>query len=148
MMSNGSARKTGRELVARGDRGRLQPGTVSLNPKGRPRRGETRAEHVRRQVDWELVDARMIRIITNPKSKDHDAIAAWIALNDRGFGRPISSHELTIGVSSGVPSRDLSAMPLEERRALLAKIRALPLLTTASEEAEPEAIEAESSTVK
>lgn len=116
-MSQESAEKDGAKTVVRVEAGRFAVG----NPggPGRPRRGETRAEQVRRNVDWEKADARLVAILANPKSKDADAIAAYNALNDRGWGKPLASHELTVNRGDEGPRLrpDLTA---DELRAALA----------------------------
>lgn len=122
-MSEQSTEKDGQ--VIRAERGRFAAG--GPGGPGRPKRGETRAEQVRRNVDWEKADARMVAILTNPNSKDADAIAAYSALNDRGWGKPLASHELHVNRGDDAPEYDVAGLPLDERRALLEKVRALRL---------------------
>lgn len=121
-MSKQSAEKDGEKtvIVARAEGGRFATGNGG--GPGRPKRGETRAEQVRRNVDWEKADARMLKILLDPKSKDADAIAAYRELNDRGYGRAVSQHELHVSRGDG-GSYDLSALSDEQLAERLAWLR-------------------------
>ena len=124
IMSEKSTSKAGQELaVVRGERGRLQPGGGSLNPTGRPKKHETRSGQVQRNGDWTAYDARMSKIILNPKSKDSDAIAAYRELNDRAWGKPLSSHELTVSRAEDSSMHSLSHLTDEQIAARLAWLR-------------------------
>ncbi len=96
VMSHDSTSKAGQELAARGERGRLVAGTPSLNPHGRPKRGQTLAEQWRRETDWPKLRARLEEIALDPKSKGADAVAAIRELADRAWGKPLSTTELRL----------------------------------------------------
>jgi hypothetical protein len=73
---------------------RWQPGQ-SGNPAGRPKRGESLAEIVRRSVDpHELVDT-LLSIARSVGAKSSDRIAAVGLIMDRGWGKPLAQVEVT-----------------------------------------------------
>lgn len=135
VMPQDSAQKDGQESVAiaRAERGRFAAG--HKGGPGRPKRGETRAEQVRRNVDWEGADARMVAIIANPKSKDTDAIAAYNALNDRAWGKPLSSHELRVNPGDSAPAdgERIAALLTDAELAMFERIKARVDVETSSE---------------
>lgn len=123
-MSNSSTPKDrSKTAITRAAGGRFAPGT-SAGP-GRPRKAETFAEQVRRRCRWPQIIDRLERIVLDEKSRPTDVIAAAHELLDRAWGKPPTDLHITAGGASPL-SRDLSAVPLDERRELLAKIRALP----------------------
>lgn len=136
-MSESSASKGGQELVTRAERGRFAVGVPSANPKGRPKRGETLAESWRRSTDWEKIRDRLEGIVLDQKARHADVIAAASELLDRSWGRAVAVHELAVTNGAAAPARDLSSMPLEQRRALLAQIRSLPIASEPHDEDEP-----------
>lgn len=122
-MSDDSAEKDG--TIIRAERGRFAEG--NRGGPGRPKRGETRAEQVRRNVDWEKADARMVAVMLDPKTKPADSIAAYVALNDRGWGKPMSSHELHVNPGDTERRYNVNALSVDETRQLLEKIDAAEL---------------------
>jgi hypothetical protein len=120
-MSQSSASKAGSELVpVRGEHGRLAPGTPSLNPAGRPKRGQTLAEQWRRETNWPKLRARLEGIVYDEKAKHADVVAAARELLDRSWGRPLTTHDLTITTSNDTEQRyDVGALSTEEARRLL-----------------------------
>ena len=121
IMSESSTGKAGQELVTRGERGRLQPGTASLNPLGRKPRGQSIAELVRRETDWSKLRARLEGIVHSAKAKDSDAIQAALVLLDRGFGKAPQSHQLEVTRGDDAEEHDFSHLSLDQLRAALAE---------------------------
>lgn len=70
--------------------GLFKPGT-SGNPRGRPPKGESLAEIVRRTVDPHELAQILLSIARNTEAKNSDRIAAVQAIADRGWGRPLST---------------------------------------------------------
>ena len=123
-MSEESTSKSGNELVKRAERGRLVAGTASLNPLGRPKRGMSLSDMARHRCDWPKMVDRLQRIVLSAKSADRDAIAAFITLADRGFGKPLSS--LDVNITAGVATLEGDAyahLSLDRRREILAELR-------------------------
>lgn len=140
-MSQHSTSETRAEPV-RGERGRFAPGGPSANPHGRPKRGMSLAERVRHRADPdELVDF-LIGVVRNEKAKLEARLEAARQLFDRGWGKPLASHEISVAVPGPAAGRDLSALPVDERRDLLAKLRGLPALGDGAPAALPEPVAA------
>lgn len=110
MSQSSVAKKT--EETARGEGGRFAKG--GPGGPGRPKLSETRADQVRRNVDWDKADDEIVRVMLDAKTKPADKIAAYIALNDRGWGRPVASHELTLNQGNATPVRNLEGMSDDE----------------------------------
>jgi len=100
----------------------MRAGAPSLNPHGRPKRGESIAELYRRCTDWEAVRARLEKIVTSPKTRDADAVAAARELCDRAWGRPLSSHELTVRQGEQDDERSFAHLSESRMRELLAEL--------------------------
>lgn len=100
----------------------------SGNPRGRPRGGQAFAERVRALVDPDVVIDIALRLAADPAVPDERKLAALLPLIDRGFIKPASAHELTVTSGGSATTRDIAAMPIEERRDLLARIRRVPEL--------------------
>lgn len=115
----------------------MRAGAPSLNPKGRPPRGQSLAERVRRRVDVdELIDG-LANIAADPAAKHADRIAAAREILDRGYGKALASIDVHASAELG-PSPELVAvrlaeLPLERRAALLGEIRALRALAAGEE---------------
>lgn len=120
-MSDSLTAATGQE-AARDERGRFRAGGPSANPGGRPKRGWSIAELVRRETDWHKLRERLEAIVHDPKAKHSDAIQAAVVLLDRGFGKPDQAHrlEVTRGDEAG-DEADLSHLSDAELRAALAE---------------------------
>ena len=101
-------------------------GGPSLNPAGRPKRGTSLAERVRWIVDPDELVEFLLGVVRDGKAKIESRLVAAGQLLDRGWGKPLSTVDLNVTGTPGAPTRDLSGMTLDERRELLAKIRALP----------------------
>lgn len=111
--------------------GSFKPG-VSGNPNGRPRMPNAAAEKIRERVDLDrvldLVDVVLAETSTADERADaRDRLAVVLPVLDRGYTKPPQGMDVTVGASQA-PQRDWSAMPLEERRELLNRVRAIPVL--------------------
>ena len=97
-------------------------GCPSPNPNGRPRTGLACAEKVRELVDPAEWVAFELAVARDPKMPLDRRAAAWHALIDRGFTKPAQGVDLLVAGSAGAVTRDWSALPLDERRALLERL--------------------------
>ena len=117
-----SADKVGEQTaLTRTEGGRF--GVGNPGGPGRPKRGLAIGEQFRRAVNWEAVRQRLERIATGDKSKDADAITAARELLDRGWGRPLASHELHVSGERSESETDFSHLSIERRRAILAELQ-------------------------
>lgn len=107
---------------------------TSGNPRGRPRAGQAFAERVRERVDPDTVIDIALRLAADPSVPDERKLAALLPLIDRGFIKPPAGHELTVTAGATATSRDIAALPLEERRELLARIRRVPELAASHDQ--------------
>ena len=97
--------------VERDERGRLLPGSKTLNPGGRPKA----IAQLRELCQASTKDAvRVLRdIMLDEKAKKSDRIAAANSLLDRGYGRPGQSADYgaTMGKGGGKIEVELSIKP-------------------------------------
>lgn len=105
--------------------GSWKPGCPSPNPNGRPRAGTAFAERVRERVDPDLVIELALRVAGDEALTPSERLAALWPLIDRGFVKPPTT--INASVTSSV-ERDWSALPIDERRELLERLRAVPKL--------------------
>jgi hypothetical protein len=68
----------------------------SGNPKGRPRRGDTLAEAVRQAVDPGEVASFLAAVMRDPTAPLVQRLAAAGQLADRGWGRPLTTSEVSV----------------------------------------------------
>lgn len=104
-------------------------GGPSPNPNGRPRTGLAAAEKVRELVDpaeWVAFELSIARDVAQSTER---RASAWHSLIDRGFVRPPVGLDASISQASA-PQRDWSQMSIDDRRELLARLRAVPALKT------------------
>jgi hypothetical protein len=93
------------------------------NLAGRPRTGLALAETIRRKVDPEQIVDMLLRLAadeTVPLDKRLVTLLPWVQL---GYLRPPTTAAVRVETSSGAPALDVSAMPLEVQRELLAAIQ-------------------------
>lgn len=105
---------------------------TSGNASGRPKGAAGLARYIAltTQDGHELVD-RLIALSRSKSAPVRDVLAATMALLDRLAGKPMMSAELSLSTTgTPVPGRDWSALPLDERRELLDRLRAVPVLET------------------
>jgi hypothetical protein len=103
---------------------RMVKGAPSLNPAGRPRVGESLAEAVRNACSPDELAAKMLSLADGAESEQvRYSALAWLA--ERGHGKVTQSIDASINASAA-PRRDLSVLSLDERRAMLEKLRSLP----------------------
>lgn len=100
--------------------GSWKPGQ-SGNPKGRPRSGLAFAERVRERIDPDLIIDLAVRVAADETLSPKTRLEALWPLIDRGFIKPPTT--IAAQVQTTTTTRDWSAVPLEERRALLAQLR-------------------------
>ena len=100
----------------------------SGNPTGRPRGAAGLARFIADQTKdgHELVD-RLLALSRSESAPPREVLTATLALLDRLAGKPMQPSELALTGSLESPvTRDWSGVPIEERRELLARIKALP----------------------
>ena len=106
----------------------MVPGGPSLNPAGRPTRGLSLSERCRRIADPDEIIGFLVATMRNEKIKIESRLVAAGQLLDRGWGKPLASVDLAVTSSPTEGARDWSAVPLEERKSLLERIRSIPEL--------------------
>src|SRR5262245_52049180 len=72
----------------------MRPGGPSLNPRGRPKRGDALAERVRAAVDPDELIATLKQLASNPGAKAEVRLKAIAELLDRGWGKAIATTEV------------------------------------------------------
>lgn len=116
--------------------GSWTPGT-SGNRSGRPRGfvGVAAAIGIATNNGEDLVKYAL-EVWRDTKRPHAERWMAFVWLSDRGLGKPMTSVELTVHAGDGI-KRDWSRVPLEERVALLKRLREVPALEAeATEQAE------------
>ena len=103
---------------------RWQKGQPSPNPKGRPRAGLALAERIRERLDPDVLIDLAKRVAADETLSESARIATLLPLYDRGYIKPPTT--IAAQIETTTVQRDYSAMPLEERRALLDRIKGLP----------------------
>lgn len=99
----------------------------SGNPAGRPRTGLAFAERVRERVDPDTVITLALEVLADDNIPARERLVALWPLIDRGFIKPPTTSDINVN-GGGVPQRDFASMSIDERRDLLAKLRAVPAL--------------------
>jgi len=114
----------------------MRAGAPSLNPAGRPKRGESFAERVRAIVDLDKLIEFLDETARDPGAKMEHRLAAAAQLLDRAVGRPVATVELEASVQAATarPSVDWSRVPLERRLEILAALREARALPSGSGE--------------
>src|SRR5689334_2575247 len=107
------------DQVQRQAAGRFAPGT-SGNRAGRPQRGKSLAEVVRRGADARELVAILLSIARDPTEPAATRVAAIGQLCDRGWGKPLAAIDLQVGVAgqAALPAA-WAELPREERLRLL-----------------------------
>ena len=103
---------------------------TSGNASGRPKGAAGLARYIaeRTKDGHELVD-RLLALSRSESAPVRDVAAATLALLDRLVGKPMQPAELALSTTgTPVPGRDFSSLPIDERRELLARLRAVPEL--------------------
>lgn len=100
----------------------MQRGAPSLNPKGRPRTGESLAEAARDKVSPEQLVEKLLKLADTAQS-EQVRLAALLAIGERGYGKVASVIDAKLSQGTTATSSKLAAMSLDERRALLAMHR-------------------------
>jgi Family of unknown function (DUF5681) len=104
----------------------------SGNPRGRPRAGLALAERIRERLDPDIVIDLALRLAADESIELDKRLAALLQLADRGFIKPPLTMAAQITTTNDAP-RDLSTIPLEVRRAMLAALRDAPRLAEPSD---------------
>ncbi len=104
--------------------GSFTAGDPRINRNGRPRSGLAFAERVRERIDPDMMIDLAMRVAEDTGMTPAERLAALWPLIDRGFIKPPAQLEAHV-TGNATPSYDLSKLPLDERRALLEKLRAL-----------------------
>lgn len=105
--------------LVRAEAGRFTRGTAP--GPGRPKRGVPLSEQYRRETDWQAMRLVLETIALSTKAKDVDRIAAVRELTDRAWGRPLTSHELTVHQGDEGP-RSFAHVSEERLRQMLAEL--------------------------
>jgi len=87
--------------------GRFRPGHDPRRAMGRPPRGESAAERVRRLADLDRVVAFLDDVVRDPGQKTEHRLAAAQQLLDRGWGKPMQAVE----IEARVEARSVLARP-------------------------------------
>lgn len=106
-------------------------GQASLNPNGRPPRGLSLAEHVRRAVDPDELIAFLLGIMRSSTAREADRLAAAGMLADRGWGKPLQPQAIDIQMDSRASSvlpAGWAELPRAEREKWIDAKRAQVLL--------------------
>ena len=98
----------------------MRAGAPSLNPSGRPRRGDALAEKVRAQTSGDDIIKFLLGVVNAPHCRMTDRIHAARELLSRGWGQPVAVSEVdaTINAPDALPAT-WDAMPRTEREAYL-----------------------------
>jgi hypothetical protein len=111
-------------VVKRGKDGRWLPGHSPKPGPGRPTGFAGLARKIRDATgDGQELLEIALEIARDKKAKHRDRIAAVQLLCDRGWGKPLQSVELHAAISTtgaALPTADITALPLERQRELLA----------------------------
>ncbi len=83
------------------------------------------AEKIRERVDPDDAINLALEVVADLTIPIERRLAAMWSLIDRGYRQPPAGLDLSV-TSGTTPHRDYSQMPLEERRALLEKLRSIP----------------------
>lgn len=98
-------------------------GGPSLNPKGRPRAGLALAERIRERLDPDTLLDLAVRVAADETLSPERRLEVLIPLYDRGYLKPPTTIAAKVETTDATPRRDWSAVPLEQRRELLAELR-------------------------
>ncbi|MCX5747510.1 MAG: hypothetical protein NT062_34025 [Proteobacteria bacterium] len=112
-----------------------KPG-VSGNPNGRPRTGLAFAERVRERVDPDLVINLAMRVADDESMPADARLSALWPLIDRGFVKPPTASTIDL-TTTRTPERDWTSVSVDERRALLERIRSVPTIGTTTDTTQP-----------
>lgn len=100
------------------------PKGVSGNPTGRPRHGLAFAEKVRERVNPDMVIDLAMRVAEDETLSPAERLTALWPLVDRGFIKPPQTIDATLTNGNASSSYSLDHLSLDERRDMLAKLRA------------------------
>jgi len=107
-----------------------KPG-ISGNAKGRPRTGLAFSERIRERLDPDVVITLLLRHLADEDVPIAARLASALPYIGAGYAKPATATDLTINGST--PTRDFSAMSLDERRELLGRLRAVPAIGATSD---------------
>ena len=106
----------------------MAKGAPSLNPRGRPRVGDSLANAFRQKFSPERI-VELAEKLAESAESEQVRLSALQLIAERAHGKVVTTIDASITAEGAAPSRDWSSMPLDERRELLARIRAVPELT-------------------
>lgn len=72
----------------------MRVGAPSINPRGRPKRGDALAEKVRAQTSGDDIIKFLLGVVNAPHCRMVDRIHAARELLSRGWGQPIATTEV------------------------------------------------------
>ena len=99
-------------------------GGPSPNPSGRPRSGLALAERIRERVTPDQLIDLVTEALGDVRIDIEKRVSLAMQLASYGYSRPATGVDLLVQGSSGASSSaDWSAVPIDERRAILAEIR-------------------------
>ena len=96
----------------------MRRGGPSLNPGGRPRRGESLAEAVRELVEPAELIGFLLAIMRSPVMRIADRLTAAGQLLDRGWGKALQPSEISVNATGELPA-EWGALSPDERAAHL-----------------------------
>jgi hypothetical protein len=99
-------------------------GGPSLNPHGRPRRGQSIAEAIRRRVDPDRI-AELAEQLAESAESETVRLAALSFLADRSEGRPVSTIDMRATLATRTPTLppNWDRLPEREKRDFLERLR-------------------------
>lgn len=115
--------------------GSFKPGDPRINRNGRPRTGAALAEAIREQLDPKVALDLLAKFAVDENVPVERRLAVLLPWYQAGYTKPEQRHELALE-QRNAPQRNWSAVPLEERKALLEKLRGVPELTSGDDEPE------------
>lgn len=103
--------------------GSWKPGT-SGNPNGRPRSGLAFAEAVRERIDPHQVLDLVARHLEDEDVPIAQRLATVLPYLHAGFVKPPTTTDVNVSTGAAAEAARLDAIPIEERRRLLADLEA------------------------
>lgn len=124
--------KTMSEPIPKRGNPAMRAGGPSLNPHGRPRVGASLADAYRSKWPPEKIVEHVGKLATGAAS-EQVRLAALQMIAERTAGKVPTVLDASITNGGNAPARDWSAMPVDDRRALLESIRRVPEVDQADE---------------
>lgn len=105
----------------------MRAGAPSLNPRGRPPVGESLANALRSRFPPDRI-AELAEKLATTADSEQVRLSALQLIAERAHGKVTTTIDASVSNGSESPTRDWSALSIEDRRDLLARLRAVPEL--------------------